>query len=407
MPLSRMRPFGRIISIAEARHIVGSSGTPLERRERVPLAGAGGRVLADDLVSPGDVPPFARAAMDGYAVRAGDTTDASRDRPVTLRRLETIYTGQMPTATVGPGECSEIATGAPVPAGADAVVMVEDTEPASDASVRVLSGARPGQHVGRQGTDVQAGQTVLIRGDLLTAARLGTAAAMGYAEVDVYARPRVAIASTGNEIVEPGRALGPGQLYDVNRYTLAAVVSEHGGVPVPHAIVSDTLAALDTTLDACLAEDLVILSGGTSVGERDLIVDVVSGRGEVRFHGVAVKPGKPTLFGLVNGTPVFGLSGYPTSCLVNAYVLVAPLLRRLAHLPPHEPRRLSLPLARHVTSVAGRHQFLTVRVADGLVHPTFKGSGDITSMATADGFVEIGADVERVDAGELVEVVMF
>jgi molybdopterin molybdotransferase len=136
-------------------------------------------------------------------------------------------------------------------------------------------------------------------------------------------------------------------------------------------------------------------------------VDVVSSRGEVRFHGVAVKPGKPTLFGLVNGTPIFGLSGYPTSCLVNAYVLVAPLLRRLAHLPPHEPRRLSLPLARHVTSVAGRHQFLTVRVAEGLVHPTFKGSGDITSMATADGFVEIGADVERVDAGEIVEVVMF
>ena len=402
-----MRPFGDVISIAAARAIVGAAGTPLARRERVPLDEARRRVLAGDILSPRDVPPFARAAMDGYAVRALDTTGATRAQPATLRVKDTIYTGQMASAPVSAGECFEIATGAPIPSGADAVVMVEETAPGSAGTVQIFTAVGPGQHVGQQGADIRSGQRVLGRGDLLTASRLGAVAAMGYADVEVFARPRVAIASTGNEIVEPGTPLGPGQIHDVNRYTLASVVAEHGGVPVARAVVSDTLEALDRALDAALADDLVILSGGTSVGERDLIVDAVSRRGRVLFHGVAVKPGKPTLFGEIDGTPIFGMSGYPTSCLVNAYVLVVPLLRRLAHLPPHDPRRVSLPLAGPVRSVAGRHQFLTVRVADALAHPMFKGSGDITSMAGADGYVEIPDTVDRLEAGETVEVVFF
>jgi molybdenum cofactor synthesis domain-containing protein len=402
-----MRPFSELISVAEAREIVGSTGTPLGRRDRVALGEAHRRVLAEDIVSPRDVPPFARAAMDGYAVRAEDTTGASRSRAATLRVKDTIYTGQTASDAVGAGECFEIATGAPIPPGADAVVMVEETDRDSDGTVRIFTSARTGQHIGRQGTDIQSGQTVLSRGDRLTASRLGTVAAMGYRDIDVFGTPRVAIASTGNEIVEPGRTLAPGQLYDVNRYTLASVVNEHGGLAAPRGVVPDTLDALDAALDDCLTDDLVILSGGTSVGERDLIVDAVSRRGRVLFHGIAVKPGKPTLFGMIDDTPIFGLSGYPTSCLVNAYVLVVPLLRRLAHLPAYEPRRASLRLARPVTSVAGRRQFLTVRVDDDLVHPTFKGSGDITSMAQADGYVEVPESVEILEEGATVEVVFF
>jgi len=402
-----MRPFGAVISIDAARDIVRTSTAGLTRLDRVPLYEARHRVLAQVIVSPRDVPPFARAAMDGYAVRASDTRDASRARPTTLRVIDAIYTGQVPTVPVGAGACAEIATGAPLPIGADAIVMVEETEPGPDGTVRILSNVEPRQHVGPQGADIQAGQMVLARGDLLTASRIGAIAAMGYTEVDVFAKPRVAILSTGNEIVEPGRMLAPGQLYDVNRYTLAAVISEHGGLPVPYGTAPDTLAELASTLAACLAEDLVVVSGGSSVGERDLVSDVVSARGEVRFHGIAVKPGKPTLFGMMDGKPIFGMSGYPTSCLINTYVLIVPVLRQLAHLPPHEPRRMSLPLARRATSAAGRHQFLTVRVDKGLAFPTFKSSGDITSMSQADGYVQIPAEVESVEQGEIVEVTLF
>jgi molybdenum cofactor synthesis domain-containing protein len=404
---SRMRPFGDVISIETARDIVRGSAVPLSRLERVPLDDARNRVIASDVIAGGDVPPFARAAMDGYAVRAGDTQEASRGRPAMLRVIETIYTGQVPTARVGSGECSEIATGAPLPEGADAVVMVEETEPAADGMVRVFSSVQPFQHVGPQGADIRAGQAVLTRGDVLTPSRIGAAAALGHSEVDVFAKPRVAILSTGNEIVPPGRPLSPGQIYDVNRYTLAAVVGDHGGVPVPYGTALDTLTELTSAVDACLAEDCVVVSGGSSVGERDLIVDVVSKRGEVRFHGIAVKPGKPTLFGIIGGKPIFGLSGYPTSCLVNAYVLIVPLLHALAHLPPYTPQRISLPLARRVKSAPGRHQFLTVRVADGLAVPAFKASGDITSMSQADGYFEIPAQVESVEEGGMVEVVLF
>lgn len=403
----RMRPFGDVISIAAARDIVSNSAFPLSRLERVSLYDARNRVVASEVVATRDVPPFARAAMDGYAVRAGDTRNASHAEPATLRLVERIYTGQVPTRPLEPGQCSEIATGAPLPAGADAVVMVEQTEPESDRLIRIFSSVQPSQHVGPQGADIRVGQVVLKRGDVLTAARIGAIAALGESEVDVFTKPRVAILSTGNELVPPGRPLAPGHIYDVNRYTLAAVIAEHGGVPVPYGTAHDTLAELTSALDACLAEDCVVISGGSSVGERDLIVDVVSERGEIRFHGIAVKPGKPTLFGVINGKPIFGMSGYPTSCLINAYVLVVPLLRALANLPPYVPRRLSLPLASRVASAPGRHQFLTVRVADDQAFPVFKASGDITSMSQADGYVEIPAGAESVEKGEIVEVTLF
>ena len=406
MPRSRMRPFGEIISIDAARDIVRTSAVPLSRLERVPLYEARNRVVASDIIATRDVPPFARAAMDGYAVRASDTRGASRNTPAALQLIETIYTGQVPAVALGPGHCSEIATGAPLPAGADAVVMVEETE-ADEQSIRIFSSVVPSQHVGPQGADIRTGQVVLTRGDVLTASRIGAIAALGQSEVEAFAKPRVAILSTGNEIVPPGRPLAPGQIYDVNRHTLAAVISEHGGIPVPYGTTQDTLEELTSALDACLAEDCVVVSGGSSVGERDLIVDVVSERGEVRFHGIAVKPGKPTLFGMIDGKPIFGMSGYPTSCLINAYVLVVPLLHTIANLPPYTPQRLSLPLASRVTSAAGRHQFLTVRVAQGLAVPVFKASGNITSMSQADGYVEILENVESVEKGEMVEVVLF
>lgn len=402
-----MRPFKTTISLDEARRRLAGAVTPIARTERVSLADAAGRVAAADVMSSIDVPPFARAAMDGYAVRAADTTGASRARAVRFRIVERIYTGAMPAKSIGHGECAEIATGAPLPTGADAVVMVEETTPGDAGDVGLLAAVAPGQNVSPRAGDIGAGDPVVRAGDWLNPARVGALAAVGCKVVDAYAKPRVAILSTGNEVVDPGLALAPGQIYDVNRFTLAAVVAANGGVAERHRPAHDTHEALDAALDACGDADLIVFSGGSSVGERDLVSDLVTRRGEMIFHGVAIKPGKPTALARVDGRPFFGMPGNPTSCLSNAYVLLIPFLRATARLPPLVPQVRRVALARGISAGAGRHQFYTVRIADGRAWPAFKGSGAITSLSQADGYIEIAADSTSVDAGTLVDVTMF
>jgi molybdopterin molybdotransferase len=407
-----MRPFGSVISLEEARRRVEAAAVPIERTERVHLAEAAGRVAAETISSPLDVPPFARSAMDGYALRAADTTGADGSHPVQLRVVDRIYTAHVPHIAVSPNTCAQIATGAPIPDGADAVVMVEETAPAGNDEIQILAAVAAGQNIGRQGADIREGDAVVRAGDWLAPSRVGALAAIGCEALDVYARPRVATLSTGNEVVEPGRPLEPGQIFDVNRFTLAAVVEGHGAEAVPHAPVGDTVEALVDALDACAGADVVVFSGGSSVGDRDLIVDAVAARGEMIFHGIAVKPGKPTAFARVRrpggGTTLFfGMPGNPTSCLSNAYILLVPLVRALAHLPPWTPRTVRVPLGRRVTSVANRHQFYTVKLENGVAQPAFKGSGEITSLSRADGYIEIAEGETAVDAGTIVEVTLF
>jgi molybdenum cofactor synthesis domain-containing protein len=401
-----VRPIRETIPLETALELMLAEARPIERTERVTLNDAAGRVLASAPAAPADVPPFDRAAMDGYAVRAEDTFGASRDEPRRLRWIATVFTGQTTTRVVGPGECIEIATGAPMPPGADAVIMVEETDRHGD-DVAVFTPVYPRQNVGRRGADIAAGQSVLQPGDLLTPAKVGVLAACGTSPVEVYAKPRVAILSTGNEIVEPGRQLGPAEIYDINRYTLAAIVARHGGEPIALPSTGDTIDELSAAIDRALEHDVLVFSGGSSVGERDLILDAIRRRGEIVFHGIAVKPGKPTALGRVNGKPVIGMPGNPTSCLSNGYILLAPMLRRIARLPAHRPATLRVPLARRIVSTTGRHQFYTVRIENDAAVPAFKGSGDITSMALADGYIEIPAQVDLVEAGELVTVVLF
>jgi molybdenum cofactor synthesis domain-containing protein len=402
-----MRPITETISLEQARGLMLDSATPILRTESIPVRDASGRVVATPGVAKMDVPPFDRAAMDGYAVIAEDTFGAGSYQPRTLRCVEKVYTGQVPARRIVPGECSEIATGAPMPEGADAVVMVEETERGAADEVRVLTPVYPRQHVGRRAADIAVGQTVLNPGDVLTPSRIGALAATGIVEVEVYARPRVGILSTGNEIVAPGQPLAPGQIYDINQFTLSAVIGAHGGIPVVYPTAADTLDDLTAAVEATAGEDLVVFSGGSSVGERDLIMDVLHRLGDVMFHGIAVKPGKPTVFGRIGGRPVLGMPGYPTSCLSNAYMLLIPMLRRMARLPEYQPRSIQLPLARRIVSTTGRHQFYTVRVVDGAAVPAFKASGDITSMSQADGYIEIPAQTDIVEAGEVVEVRLF
>jgi molybdenum cofactor synthesis domain-containing protein len=419
-----MRPFADTITLDEARRLIREAIAPLVRHEAIALDLADGRVLAEDVVAPMDQPPFDRSAMDGYAVRAADVAGATRGVPRVLRLIGRAYTAEPFAGTLAPGDCVEIATGAPIPDGADAVVMVEDTgrpgtadwpAPAwldSGAQVLVLAEARPGQHAIRRGSDMRADDIVLRAGQAMTPSRIGALAAIGRDRVRVVGKPIVAIFPTGNEVVRQGQPLPLASVYDVNSFTVAALVARHGGVAERHAPVPDTIEAVATALDAAAGADIVVLGGGSSVGERDVVIDAVAARGEVIFHGIAVKPGKPTLFArIARPAPlgglqlVFGMPGNPTSCLSQAHVLLMPALRQLAKLPPIDPPRVRRRLASAVSSPANRHQFLPVRIEGDLAVPTFKGSGEITSLSQADGYVEIPVGVARLDAGTDVEVV--
>lgn len=403
-----MRPISSsIISIDEARRLLTEHVRPVAGTERVPLAHAAGRVASADVTATIFVPPFSRSAMDGYAVVAADTVGASKDAPIHLPIAERVFTGQTPMYPVKRGTCAEIATGAPLPEGADAVVMFEDTVRVDDDHVAICAAVAAGQNIGRRGADITPGDLVVRTGDLLNPSRLGAVAAVGVAAVDVFVRPTVAILSTGNEVVEPGQPLSGGHIYDVNRFTLGAVVAAHGCTAKSLPPVRDTIEALEDALDACVGADVMIFSGGSSVGERDLIVDLVARRGDVIFHGIAVKPGKPTLFAMVEGIPFFGMPGNPTSCLSNAYILLVPYIRATARLPLYAPRIVTAPLGKRINSQAGRHQFYTVRLRDGAAFPAFKGSGDITSLSQADGYIEIPADQSVVEEGTIVNITLF
>ncbi len=399
-----MRPLKSLISFEESKAILAEHTRPLDRVEEVDIVHARGRVLAREVLSPIDVPAFDRAAMDGYAVRAEDTYGAGKLATRTLRCIEAIYAGTVSKRTIGPGECAEIATGAPMPPGADGVVKVEETERDGDV-VTIASAIHPGEHISRRGEDVTRGKVVLREGTLLTPSKIGAIAALGQRKAAVWGRPRVRVVSSGDEIAEVGNPARPGQVYNINSYTLGAVIGEHGGEADLAPIVPDTREALRAELARAQGYDLVIFSAGSSVGERDMLIDVLEESGEIYFHGIAVKPGKPTLFARMrDGRLVLGMPGYPTSCLSNAYMLLVPMLRKMAHLPPLAEAAFELPLSKRIVSTTGRHQFYTVRLVDGKAVPAFKESGAITSMSEADGYIEIPANTDLVDKDEQVKV---
>ncbi len=403
-----MKPMKALISLEEGMRILLEIAQPIDRTERIPLLQGSGRILAEPIVAASDVPPFPRAAMDGYAVIAEDTFGAGNLNPARLRLVEVVHAADIATGAVTPGTCIQVATGAPIPAGADAVVQFEDTELEGDTTaVKFYTPVYPRQNISAQGRDIQAGQKVLAPGTRLDPSKIGVLAALGLTEVVVVGKPIVAVIPSGNEIVAPGDPLAPGKIYDINSYTLAALIQDVGGLPRLFPIMKDTLEDVRRTLREALSCDLVVLSGGSSVGERDVMVEAVESLGEVKFHGIAVKPGKPTLCGVIEGKLVLGMPGYPTSCLTNGYGLLAPALRKLAHLPEARTAGVELPMARRYTSTTGRHQYLPVRVEAGEVVPVFKESGAITSMADAEGYIEIPANVDLVEKGEPVLVKLF
>jgi len=404
--LKKMAPFKLLISREEALKIILSTVKPIERTERIPIETAGGRVIAMDIKADRDVPPFDRAAMDGYAVKAEDTFKASQFNPVRLQIVGVLHAGESTNKPVEKGQCIRIATGCPIPPGADAVVMMEFTEEEAG-YVSIFKPVHPGANIAVKGEDVKKGEVVLRKDDLLTPAKIGVLASLGYRDVLVYEKPRVAVIPTGSEVCDVGSELKEGQIYDVNSYTLASVLTENGASVTKGPIVPDVLDELRSVTVRYLDHDLIVFSGGSSVGEKDLLVRIVEEMGELLFHGIQIKPGKPTLFGLVKGKPIFGMPGYPTSCLSNVYLFLVPAIRKIARLPPKHLKTVRVKMGTRVVSASGREQFLSVTIKNGVAYPVFKASGDITSLANADGYIVLPVNLDVIEKGEEVTVTLF
>lgn len=389
--------------------------------ERVPLRRALGRILARDVVAAVDVPGFDRSNVDGYAVHAADTYGAEELDPVTIAvAAVTLAAGTAPPEgfDTRQGTAVQIATGGIVPRGSDAVVMIEHTEPV-EGGVAISQSIAPGGNVTFAGSDIGRGDTVLRRGIALTSRDTAVLAAVGIAEVDVAARPRVAVMSTGDEIVEPGGTLAIGQVFDSNQPMLLDAVAELGCEPIPAGVAPDRLEVVESMLESLLtgpdAVDVVLLSGGTSKGEGDVNSAAVQRLAQrlpdspgIIVHGVALKPGKPILLSVVAGKPVVVLPGFPTSAVFTFHEFVAPLLRRLSGMPDNEAGTVEAFAPVRITSVSGRTEYSLVDLVAGkdgfAAYPLGAGSGSVTAFGRADGFVRIPATTEYVEEGSTMTV---
>lgn len=378
--------------------------------ETVPLREALDRVLTEDVVAGEDLPPFSRSTVDGYAVRASDVAGAGA-APVTLRLLGEIRMGAPTDLVLHPSECARIPTGGMLPRGADAVVMQEDAE-RSEEQVTVRAAAAPGQNILRRGEDVHTGEVVLPAGRRLRPQDLGILAGLGHAAVAVRIRPRVAVLSSGDEVVPAGRPVGPGQVRDMNTFTLHGLIQRAGGIPVPLPVVPDDLATVtDALRRAAAAHEMVLISGGSSVGERDVVPQAVAALGPpgVVVHGVALRPGKPAVLGAVGATPVIGLPGNPVSAMVVFDLFARPLLAELLGVAGDGPpgSRLRARAAQAMRGAGQREDHVRVRLeerADGIwAEPLPAKSGLLTTMVRADGVVVVPAGA-TVEAGDEVEV---
>lgn len=415
---ARQEQFLEVVSPEEARERFARhlDLSPLPG-EKVPLIAALGRVLAHDIAAPLDVPPFDRSGVDGFAVRSADTAGAA---DLSARRLrlnaEVIACGHAPALEVAPGTATAIATGGVIPRGADAVVMIEYTELVEEAVpplIDIRRPAAPGQFIAYAGSDIARGETLLRRLTRIGSREIGMLAACGIAEVEVVRKPRVAVLSTGDELVPPGAPLRSAGIYDSNGAIVAAAVTEAGGEPVMFGACADDETILGTAMREALAAcDMLVLSGGTSKGAGDLSHRIVArlGKPGILVHGVALKPGKPLCLAVVDGKPLAVLPGFPTSAIFTFQAFVAPVIRARAGLPPEAAATVTAKVPARIPSELGRKEFVLVSLVEGpegrIAFPSGKGSGSVTTFSQSDGFLEIDALANALDAGTQADVTL-
>ncbi len=398
-----------VLSVEEALEQILATVRVLEP-ERVPILEALGRVLAEEVAADRDIPPLPNSAMDGYAVRAADVAGV----PARLRVIAEAPAGRLCPVEVAPGTAVRIMTGAPIPAGADAVVPFEHTRVVQDSScttIEVLREVRPGANVREAGEDVRAGQVVLTPGRVLRPQEIGMLAALGRTEVAVIRRPRVAILATGDEVVPPWETPGPGQIRDANSYTVAAQVRKYGGVPLILGVVRDEEALVREGVRRALAEraDLIVTSGGVSIGDFDLVKQVLAAEGEMRFWSLNMKPGRPLAFGVVGEVPLVGLPGNPVSAMIATELFVRPAVLKMQGFTEWPWPELRARLTDPITRKDGRRHYLRVRLRETeegwkATLTGDQGSGILFSLVQADGLAVIPEDVDHLPAGSEVRV---
>ena len=411
-----MPEFFNVLAPSDALEVLKQRLSLTIRQEPLNTAEALDRVLAEDIYSPEDLPAFPRSAMDGFAVRAQDTFGASEGLPAYLDMVGEVPMGPAHQVRISLGQAAGVHTGGMLAQGADAVVMVENTQRVDEATIEVVRPVAPGENVIQVGEDVRTGELILERGRLLRPQDLGGLLALGITRIKAAPRPKVAIVSTGDELVEPGQTPGHGQIRDINTYTISALVARAGGIPLPLGIVPDDYEAQREAARRALDQgDILLFSAGSSVSARDMTADVINSLGEpgVLVHGVSLRPGKPTILGVVEGKPAFGLPGNPVSAMIVFDLLVRPivfLLGGYSHPTPPLPQTINARLLRDIASASGREDYVQVRLVQGegglCADPVFGKSNLIYTLIRADGTVKVPLDRSGLYAGEEVAVLL-
>ena len=409
--------FLKIKESEEAKEIIQEKFDELysPQSEIIDIADSYERITFSDIKSRIDFPPFDRSLKDGFAINAEDSYGVNEENPKRLKVIDFLEAGSFTDKTVELGTTVEISTGAPVPDGANAIVMVEFANRQSDNpdlasdEIEILTSVTPSQDIGKKGSDVQAGQVILEKNKLLNPPKIGVIAAQGIDTVEVYKKPVVGVISTGNELLTNQEEIKPGKIYDVNSEMIKAGVESCGAEGKTLGIVKDVYDDLKAKITESLKEcDILLCSGGTSAGVGDNIRQILDEIGTVYIHGITVQPGKPTILGVVDGKIVIGLPGNPVSAIVIFNVFVAPSIKKLAGFVDEQPHKtIKGKLARRIHSPIGRMQYQLVRVEDGIVYPIFKDSGAIFSLASAAGYTKVSKQTEMVEEGEEVEVTLF
>jgi molybdopterin molybdotransferase len=404
-----MPEFLTLLPPDEARNLLFSYlSNPISNSESIDVPDSLGRIVAEDLIAPHSLPDFQRSTVDGYAVRARDTYGASDSLPAYLTLIGEVPMGSAAEVEIGMGQCALIHTGGMVPHGADAVVMLEYTQSAQANEIEIFRTVAEGENLIRVGEDVIEGQVIQVRGSLMRPAEIGGLMALGILKVNVVRKVKVGLISTGDEVIDPSLSPLPGQVRDVNSFTLGALVEQSGGIAKPYGIISDEFDALKNAaaraLSAC---DVVIITAGSSASVRDMTADVIRSLGEpgVLVHGINTRPGKPTILGACNGKAVIGLPGNPVSALVNGYLFVVPVIEKLLGALPRPKATVLARLTVNLASQAGREDWWPVKLIGNMeADPIFGKSNLIFTLASADGLLRIPPNATGLSAGEIVEV---